>query len=93
MRKITLFENSGKKIKNIAQILFLLEIIASIIGIAVLSLATESFAWLLLIPVAILIAYTTNIFLYGFGEIVDNNIHTNKKTAATEGKFDSLPEL
>lgn len=93
MRKITLFENSGKKIKSIAQILFLLEIIASIIGIAVLSLETESFAWLLLIPVAILIVFAMNIFLYGFGEIVDNSIHTKKTTAASEGKFDYLPEL
>lgn len=91
--EIPLFGNSGKKIKVIALILFLLEIIASIIGFAVLSRETESFAWLLLIPVAILIAFVMNIVLYGFGEIVDNSIHTNKTTAASEGKFDNLPEL
>lgn len=93
MKNFTLFENSGKKIKIIAQILFLIEIVASIIGIAAITLDDENPVWLLLLPVAILIVFTMNIFLYGFGEIVDNSIHTNKTTSASEGKFEHLPKL
>lgn len=93
MKTIPLFEDSGEKIKVIAQIMFMLEVVASIIGGIAVSIDDYNPVWLLLIPAGILIAFVTNIFLYGFGEIVDNSIHTNKASAASEGRFDSLPKL
>ena len=93
MKTIPLFEDSGNKIKLIAQLIFILEAVGSIVACICVSIGDSNPVWLLLIPVGILVAFLTNIFLYGFGEIVDNNIHENKTTAAAEGKFAALPKL
>lgn len=92
MKKINFFSDSGKKIKTLSLILFILEVIASIIsGIALC--AEEDAVWLLLIPAGIILAYTSNLFMYGFGEIVDNSINLHNVKSAEAGKFDSLPAL
>lgn len=90
--KIKLFSDSGKKIKVLSQSFFFLEVIASIIGGIALA-ATDEPVWVLLIPAGIILAFTSNLFLYGFGEIVDNSINSHNVKSAEAGKFDSLPTL
>lgn len=95
MKKIEklLFTNIGKTLKRYAVASFIVETISGIIAGIAAAIGDESIAYLLISVGAPFVAYTLSMFLYGFGEIVDNSIHTNKTTSASEGNFDSLPKL
>lgn len=80
-----MFKNVGKKIKLYAKVLFIIQMVISIIAALVLITAAMDFVGdtdglsLLFIPliligmgISILLAYLSVMFLYAYGEITDN---------------------
>lgn len=87
MKKIySLYENVGKKIKNLAVIAFIVEAIGAIVtGLVLFCIEPDDFWWGLLISIFgpfVLLAGTW--FIYGFGELIDKacDIATNTDVSA-----------
>lgn len=73
-----MFNNIGKKIKTLAQVITLIGIIASLItGIVFIALANNNPGWgtlgVLIIIIGSLISWISSFILYGFGQLVDNS--------------------
>ena len=72
-----MFYSIGEKIKKYAEILFVLEVIISLIGSGIIGFgnvggAVGLLVFLLLAIVFIAYSYLSVIFIYGFGDLVDN---------------------
>lgn len=79
-----MFDDIGKKIKGLSNVLFWVGTVAStILGIAVMGFLSSRlrgseqgiaiFVGILLIAVAIFISWISSILLYGYGELIDSN--------------------
>lgn len=70
-----IFSNPGRRIKNWAKVLYVIEIIAAVIGgIAMIAADDDMFLFgLLTAAVGILAAFITALFLYAFGELVESS--------------------
>ena len=73
-----MFENIGKKIKNLASIICWIGIIASVI-IGLILFNSSVSAGLITIIAGSLISWIGSFFMYGFGEIVESSINTSEK--------------
>lgn len=82
-----MFDNIGSKIKGLAQALFWLEIIASVIVGVVLIENTKGLS-LLYVLAGVIVALVSAWVLYGFGEIIDKlcDIETNTRGGAGKPK-------
>ena len=89
-----MFDNIGSKIKSYAKANFWIETIASVLlGIILLAIASETYSDLeeiyTIIGIVFLLggpatAYITSIFLYGFGQLVENSdVLATKKNKGT----------
>ncbi len=72
-----MFDSIGEKIKKYAEILFVIEVIISLIGAGIIGFGNVSGAvgllvFLLLAVLFIAYSYMSIIFIYGFGDLVDN---------------------
>lgn len=71
-----MFDNIGGKIKGYAKIIFTIFIIAGIIGAIVTWIAVGGFGgfflFLLISAVSVVIAYLQVMFIYAFGDLVEN---------------------
>jgi hypothetical protein len=70
-----IFSNPGRRIKNWAKVLYVIEIIVAVIGgIAMIAADDDMFLFgLLTAAVGILAAFITALFLYAFGELVESS--------------------
>ncbi len=66
-----MFNDIGKKIKALAEVLFFVEIFASVI-IALLMLNAYPRIGIAILIVGPLLSWVSNFFMYGFGELIDN---------------------
>ena len=74
-----MFENIGRKIKSFARIMFVIEVIGSLIGAGIAGAGFKNvdgavgiLVFILLAAVYIGLSYLSVIFTYGFGDLVDN---------------------
>ena len=72
-----MFSNIGKKIKDFAQIMFVVEVIGSLISAGIIGFKNVGGAvgFLVFLLLGVLFfggAYLSVIFIYGFGDLVDN---------------------
>ncbi len=81
-----LFENSGEKIKKLALILFIVEMIALCLGALVMLIlgCMNPSAFIMAYGIAVgilaigfITTYVSSLFLYGFGELVANSKKDN----------------
>jgi len=71
--KKVLFDNIGHKTKTMAFIIFILGFIASsLYGIYIMYEGEEFLLGLLIWVIGTLVFWATSIFIYGFGELIDN---------------------
>lgn len=87
-----MFENIGGKIKGLAKIVFLLEIIAAVIVGLVLVDGTEGLSLLYAIA-GVLVAWVSVWFLYGFGEIIDKLCDIERNTRGGERKSEAQSKV
>ena len=96
-----LFENAGKKIKDLAIIMFVVEVIGAIISGLALTETSGSLA-LVLLFVGPLFAWVSALFVYGFGDLIDkagsvdenlNAVRRNTNTSYHTVETNELPEL
>lgn len=69
-----MFENVGEKIKGVAVVVFILEVIAAV----VFGLGSIDNGGILLIALGILAAWVSSLFVYGFGVLIES-AEENKK--------------
>lgn len=85
-----LYANIGKKIKQWAKVIFIVEAIVLIIGALIMFIAAENATWTFLaigtVVVGPIIAWVSSWILYAFGELVD-------KTAANEQNTQNILKL
>lgn len=94
------FDSVGKKIKSICRIIFYVAVFLTFAGgiaLAVFGLVEES-AILAIVGVALallgpVLSYLSCLLFYGFGEIVDNVVSINNKSAGTTDKNQYNAEL
>ena len=93
-----MFENIGRKIKSFARIMFVIEVIGSLIGAGIAGAGFKNvngaagvLVFILLAAVYIGLSYLSVIFTYGFGDLVDNaeRIRENIESA----RFDDRVEV
>ncbi len=77
-----MYKNVGRSIKNLATVIALLEIIGgSVVAILITKLFRNAMAslivFLIIIGLSCLLAYLSTMFLYGYGELIDQSIQTN----------------
>ena len=87
-----MFDNIGGKIKGLAKVLFWLEAIAAVIVGLVLVESTDCLSLLYAI-VAVLVAWISAWFLYGFGEIIDKLCDIEKNTRGGERKSEAQSKV
>lgn len=97
------FDSVGKRIKKISKILFYITAFLEFFGgilLTILSIDSDFEDLLFVFPViAVLgpvLSYLSCLLFYGFGEIVDNVVSINNKSAGTTDKNQynaELPEL
>ena len=83
-----MFSNVGDKIKIVAKIFFMLELIASVIGgIYVMTYGGVYVLFGLLTAVAgVLVAWASALFIFGFGQLISNTDRIKAQTKTTEVK-------
>ncbi len=88
-----MFERPGERVKSFATILFVIHVIGGLIGGIVAAIELDSFWYSLPIWfVTVIVGYVICLFLYGFGELVENSKMTADgtseilKTLAREAK-------
>lgn len=84
-----MFDNIGKKIKNLASVLCWVGIIASVIvAIMMLSLSAigARFVGVILLFAGPLVSWISNFFMYGFGELIDKVCDIERNTRSGEIK-------
>ena len=67
-----MFANIGSKIKKLAEILALLGMLLSIVGMMVLLIYEQIVAGLLVWPFGCLFSWLGSFVLYGFGELIES---------------------
>ena len=67
-----MFENTGRKIKDFAYILFVIGVIASLIT-GIFFIRFSSFVVFGIIIGGIISSYISSLFIYGFGKLVENS--------------------
>lgn len=82
-----MFDNIGGKIKVYAKVVFAIgAIVGSIVSIVMFFVMLDEaaflgFLWLILgIPLSILTAFLSTMFIYGFGELIENSERTRRNT-------------
>ena len=99
-----MFDNIGRKIKGLSNMLFWVGAIAStIIGLVIMgSLANRSrgseqgaiiFVGILLIAVGIFVSWLSSILLYGYGELIDSNQKILHEMRALKGKTEKTKRV
>ena len=72
-----MFEDPGKKIKTVAKVLFVVQVIAAVVLAFVFGIIEYGYfhagLFFLILIGGILFAYISNLILYGFGAIVENS--------------------
>ena len=89
-----LFQNPGKKIKSLSIILFCINCILSLIGAFVLGRVSSVshygngvivlITFLLVLIGGLLVAFVLSLFLYGFGELIENSAKSDATKRAEE---------
>ena len=87
-----MFDNIGSKIKGLAQALFGLEIIASVIVGVVLIENTKGLS-LLYVLAGLIVALVSAWVLYGFGEIIDKLCAIERNTRGGERKSEAQSKV
>lgn len=86
-----LFDEIGKKIKSLAKVVFVLEVIASVIlGLVLISVGSHmrydgegmTIFGLVLLLLGWLIAWVSSFFVYGFGELIDKTSEIARNTSS-----------
>ena len=91
-----MFENTGRKLKVIALIWFILVVIASIIVFIVYlngvhpALPGEILLALVILIAGVVVAFLSSIILYAFGDIVENAEKTKENTYNILKKFNTI---
>lgn len=82
------FKNSGKRIQNLAEIIFTIEVVFAIIGgtvMAIHGISQKEFLPIVIAPFAVAasigFAWLSTIFMFGFGELIENT--RNLKSIST----------
>ena len=77
-----MFDNVGKKIKGLAEVVFFLEIMAFIIiGFVVIAKGGSFLAWgILIFALGAISAWISALLLYGFGELIDKICDIERNT-------------
>ncbi len=90
-----MFENIGSKIKKLAEVLCIINAIATAIAGIVMTALTQNGVFLLLMIVGPLLAWVSSSFMYGLGELIENSyiIARNSSLIAknTINKIDKNP--
>ena len=75
-----MFEDPGKKIKTVAKVLFVVQVIAAVVLAFVFGIERGHYSnyfhaglFFLILIGGIIFAYISNLILYGFGAIVENS--------------------
>ena len=68
-----MFENTGRKIKKFAYILFVLGVLAAIITGCYIMYKSPASGGFVIMVVAIISSYLSSLLLYGFGKLVENS--------------------
>ena len=91
-----MFENIGGKIKGYAKAVFVIEIFASLVGAIAIAVGIGGFggfmAFLLSMVIFIIISYLSVMFLYAYGELVENSTKINRNTDELIRKINILTE-
>lgn len=90
----TMFNNVGDKIKGLAMTTFIIGTIAAVLlGIAVIVVNEElALVGVLIIGLGILIAWLSNLLLYGFGELVEKTCEIARNTSKAVSDNDRLDQ-
>lgn len=75
-----MYDNIGRKLKDLAQIFTALGIIASIIFGIFMFVGSQIFLGLLVIALGSLLSWISSLFLYGFGELIEKNCEIARNT-------------
>ncbi len=89
-----MFNNVGDKIKGLAMTTFIIGTIAAVLlGIAVIVVNEElALVGVLIIGLGILIAWLSNLLLYGFGELVEKTCEIARNTSKAVSDNDRLDQ-
>ena len=86
-----MFENPGKKLKSFASILFCISAIGCVIGgISVINSGSTRYGnplvgiGLVLIVGGVIVSYVMSLFIYGFGELIENSKGKNSENAKAD---------
>lgn len=99
LRSLFSFDSAGKKIKKISKILFYIAAILEFFGGIILLLMgidgsdDALFAGPVIAVLGPILSYLSCLLFYGFGEIVDNVVSINNKSAGTTDKNQDNAEL
>ena len=66
-----MFKNAGSKLKALAKVCFVFTVIVGVILGFALSKSTDGIS-LVLIPVAVIVGWLSNLMAYAFGELCEN---------------------
>lgn len=99
------FKNSGRRIKTLAKVCFIILIIASVVLAFVFGWAEESSYWGYttytyfyperFFPILVggpLYAWISSLLLYGFGELIENSKSAKDKASSIDEKLDKKSE-
>ena len=86
--KNNLFKNSGKSIKSLAIISYILEVIGAIVSFIIIAIDDYNAIWLLCIPAAFVVGYLPNLLLYSYGSVVENTEIIAKSTKEKSSDVD-----
>lgn len=86
-----MYDNIGRKIKNLAEAIFIIAtILAVIMGIALTFLLEDIFyVGLIVLVVGPIVAWISSWLLYGFGELVDKVCDIERNTRGEKGKSEA----
>ena len=82
-----MFRNPGKKIKTLSIILFYINCVVSLIGSFALSnslFGFDFFSFLFALAGGLLVSFVLSLFLYGFGELIENSAKSDATKRAEE---------
>ncbi len=91
-----MFENIGGKIKGYAKAVFVIEALGSLAGAVAIAVGIGGFGgfmmFLISLAIFIIISYLSVMFLYAYGELVENSAKINKNTEELVRKINMVAE-